>query len=402
MSQENRTSDPDTALQAVSKSPYNIRGGVTVFFILITVFSLSYLVEFKDTWPVVSYIAVILTFISSYLLFSTLRRSLEHAKLRLAPLELDPAHGSIGGDTAGTITLNHPYRSRDTYKIILSCIRVTKDGPRQRSRVIWQKEGFGYGESAGRKTLIKFRFTVPRDLPPNEQGPRASFQWTLQLQSNLDNTPLDLCYSLPMQQERKLSSLKVSYSDAWAPDHITEDFVEAFIKGDRLFLFYPVQRNRPPAMLNLLTGFIVATASILILFFSLALPDSLSSQFLWFLSLPIGAFVLGIALILRGAYLLNNTLQIEVSPQGILTKRRFWSFTRMHHIDIEELKEIREKSSRGDEPHATYSLLAYTNAGNKVVIGDGIKGTHIVRKIKNLLIDTCRITAIESENRKAS
>ncbi len=322
-------------------------------------------------------------------------RTMEWRRFGRLYLDLDPFPGSLGGDAGGTVELPIVYRGNVRFDVSLSCVhsRVSGHG-KNRSRhesVVWRGKAFVPGEPGVRGTRVRFRFAVPEQLPGSEPESDDYHYWAVHLRADLPGVDLDRTFEVPVFETDQpiRSRSRVPYAaEVAAGLELPGNIVRVYRGAEGLRLDYPASRSRGVggAMLLMGTLFVGAPLSV-----ALASGDTSSVA----ASAGLGFFVVVFGLVglttgLLGAYLMGNSLQVQVSGRGLLTRRRLFGLPlRSRFVSADRVQgvdhEIGMQTGQGARATVRYRVHATLRDGASVCLGDGIRGRPLADQVLHLI-----------------
>ncbi len=310
-------------------------------------------------------------------------------------LDLDPFPGSLGGDAGGTLELPVVFRGNVRFDVSLSCVhsRISGHG-KNRSRhesVVWRGKAAVPGEPGVRGTRVRFRFAVPEQLPQSEPESHNYHYWAVHLRADLPGVDLDRTFEVPVFEtdQPMRSRSRVPYAaEVAAGLEVPGNIVRVYRSADGLRLDYPASRSRGVGGAMLLVGMFFFGAPL-----SVALASGVTSSVA--ASAGLGFFVLVFGLVglttgLLGTYLMGNSLQVQVSSQGLLTRRRLFGLPlRPRFVSADRVQgvdhEISIQTGKGARATVRYTVYATLRDGTNVFLGDGIKGLPLADQVLHLI-----------------
>lgn len=330
-----------------------------------------------------------------WLAFTAAVRWLQWRRFGSLELVMDPFPGSLGGDVGGMIEIPIPYRPGKTVDVTLSCVNVViSRGGKNNSRsdnVLWRERAAVNVEPGLRGSRLSFRFSVPADQPATTDPSSNYISWVVHLHRELPGADLDQTFELPVldtgtpQQSRRIRADSVSQADAGdmpAGNVVMERTAEG------LRFFYPTSRGRGMGFALLVVGALFGVV-----------PGFIGAQFSEFTSA--GAFglvfvlfggffmlvfgLVALALVGFGVYFLFNSLEVNVTGEGVVSTRSFLGlrFRRaLKRADIRQLRfKINAQEGAGARSRVHYLLEAVPRSGSPVCLGDTIKGKPLARRL---------------------
>ena len=176
-----------------------------------------------------------LAFLFLYLAITDTKKWLKYGK---TPLMLDPLVPRVGEELGGTISLNTLYRSKDTFKVILTNVYryETREWDSHRGRydvhihheTFWQEEGYAKVVNHKGKSHLEFLF----ELPNNLKATSHDYFWKLEVQEESGSKKFYRQFIVDVEEaweqsdvsvEKNLSSQKKRVdSSKYLPDGVEE------------------------------------------------------------------------------------------------------------------------------------------------------------------------------------
>ena len=328
----------------------------------------------------IALVALLFTAVGIWLVVWAIRRTLEWKRFGATPVTLDPFPGSIGGHVGGTIELGLPFDSANEFQITLTNIHSYISGSgKNRSRketAKWQDTFFAHAEPGGKGTRLAFRFDVPEGLDESDTDNDDSYYlWRLNLSAELDGTDIDRSYEIPVYatatQSRRLAGLAGERSrekqNAVANKSVLKVVrLQHDASGRRMV--YPIGRHVGSS----LGGFIVGAVFSAVGWYLISNEGhTVFGGIFGGIGGIVGAFAL---------YMMINSLEVSRDGNGVKTVRRILGIpVKRRYMRSDAIAKITKGSSTrsqsGGKHIIHYSIYAVDSAGNKIVVGEGFKGT---------------------------
>jgi len=328
----------------------------------------------------VALIAVLFPLIGIGLIVWAIRRTLEWKRFGAAPVALDPFPGAIGGNVGGMIDIRQPFASSAAFRLTLTSIYSYMSGSgdsRSRSESAkWQDSQVAHAQSGPTGTRLMFRFNVPKDLQESDAAREGSeyFLWRLNVRADLEGVDFDRDYEIPVYATGEESSQISAHNLQRARGESDRLDDAAVLKNVRrqvgangAELLYPVGRNRMSALIGTTVGGIFAATGVFLI----------SAEGLLFFG---GIFAsIGSLLVLASLYSVFNSLQIIRGAVSVKTVRRVLGFpVRRKQIKHRNFVRFSRRSSfqtqAGNRHVMHYSIFVEDNRGQKLIVGEGLKG----------------------------
>lgn len=367
-----------------------------------------------------------------HVLFHAVRRTLRWRRFGTTTLVLDPFPGSLGGDVGGTLQIPLGERGLPlemgelSFRVVLSCIhtrisrRRTGSGRSKWDTVVWREEveprlSRGFGGLA-----CAFAIPVPEDLPPSQPRSPSYHHWAVRVVGALAGHDFDQTFEVPvLETAEPLRAKHLEPSPAARPESAARargaasrppfDTERAGDGGERglgmsafaglpartvrlaptergLKLNYPMGREGVAACMALLFGALFGGGGVAVGRHALGPLGSWDVFGLifggigGFVALAGGAF--GLLLMLLGAFMLGNSLEVDLEGERVRTRRRLLGIpiaTRRARLsEIESLGlEITGQMGQGAQAHVSYRIFARLAGGGTLVLGDGVRGHRV-------------------------
>ncbi len=336
-----------------------------------------------------------------WLAYRAVLRTLEWRRFGRLYLDLDPFPGSLGGDAGGAVELPIVYRGNGRFDVTLSCVRSHISGHgKNRSRhesVVWRGKAILSGEPGIRGTRLRFRFAVPEQLPESEPPSDDYHYWAVHLKAELPGVDLDRTFEVPVfntdRPARSRSRLPYA-AEVAAGLELPGNIVRVYRGADGLRLDYPAARTRGVGGGVLLAGLAFMGAPLSAGLPGSAAPSPVMLAGAGFFLLVFG--LAGLAMSVLGAYLMGNSLQVQISGQGLVTRRRLFGLPfRARHVGTDEVTgvdhNITMQSGQGARAAVRYTIRARLRDGSSLCLGDGIKGRLLADQVLHLIRDAGRL-----------
>jgi hypothetical protein len=309
------------------------------------------------------------------------KRTKEWRKFGPTPVELDPFPGSIGGHVGGTIEMPLGYDSSNKFLLTLTSLHSYMSGSgknrRRTEQVLWQDEALGHSESTGTGTRIEFRFDVPSGKKESDADPSDDSYdlWRLNVRAEIDGTDLDRSYEIPVfatgEESSNISDRNVERSDDEQNavyDSAVRKHIHISNDGMGKKFAYAMGRNIVSNSGAILIGGTFAAIGWYIAF--------VEHQRLF-------GFVFGgtgMIVAIAAFYMLFKSLDVSIDSGNITSVRRLLGFpirTRSMRLnDLDRLEVDNGMQAQTGTRHIVYlKVKAINRSGNKLLLGDGFKGT---------------------------
>lgn len=348
------------------------RGGMKflwVFAILWNLISAPAAFMFMEVWNeegAVALLILLFPLVGVLMLWLAIKSTREWKRFGVTPLTLDPFPGSIGGDVAGEIQTNIPYRSDRVCRVTLSSINSYMSGSgKNRSRkenIKWQDDGYARVIPATNGVTLQFRFKVPEGLEETEEATGNYHLWRLNVELSLDGTDFDRSFELPVyrtgQTSNKISMESASEQPVGVPRITAESLLPLSYEGVATLLYYPMFRKPGRSLGLILFGGIFAGVG------AFLWQQAAEEGFMLYLMASLFGLV-GWGTILAGIYSALNALRVRMDGFRISSVRSLAGIPiSSHEILYGEILavEAREgmKSNSGKKHKIEYSVVART------------------------------------------
>ena len=309
------------------------------------------------------------------------RRTLEWRRFGVAPVELDPFPGSIGGHVGGTIDINLPFDPNAKFSLTLTSLRSYVSGTgKNRSRkesAEWQDTQLAHVSSGSKGSRLSFRFDVPEDLTESaaDQSADQYYIWRLNVSADLPGAGFDRDYEIPVyatgEQSKRLSGFSIRQAKTEQKQIDIQAIKALFEANDAITgksILYPIGRNIMSGFGGVLFGGIFAGAG---WFLSV-------SEGHWFMGAVFGA--VGLLILLSGLYFMLNSLEVAQEGGDLSTARRILGVTVkrrvMRRADFVRFDKKKTSATQSGARHIVhYAVYAVDRLGQKMIVGEGFKGS---------------------------
>ena len=307
-------------------------------------------------------------------------------KFGLTPLVLDPFPGSLGGHVGGTIETKIPFAPELIGEVTLQCVYSYVSGSgKNRSRkesIKWQSEGACHCQQGLQGTVYRFRFNVPEALPESDVSQGSSYHlWRVNISTKLDGPDFSRSYEIPVF---KTGQLSVNLQESTEEHSGTVDHAIAGVESianiqsipGGLKAYFPALQRPTMGIMTLIFGLIFTGAGIIAGFGGAPII------------FPIIFPLVGGLIALFGVYYLAKSLQIEVTAEGVRSRRFLFGYpitTKVlaaHEIAELEIDEGAAMSS-GNKTTVYYKLLARGLGGEKLVLAERLTSRAEVTLLKD-------------------
>jgi hypothetical protein len=288
-------------------------------------------------------------------------------------LTMDPFPGSLGGHVGGTIDTNIPFSAGQQVNVQLSCLHSYISGSgKNRSRsesVKWHSDGICHTERFGSGTRLRFRFDVPKRLPPSDMATSGNYNlWRLRVATELDGPDFDRSYRIPVFPTGLQSE---QIADATESHPATIDTALAGIES--------IARIRPvpggmeawfPALQRPAQGIFALLFGLTFTAIGLGLGLTGESLFLGGIFTLIGGLIA-----CYGAWYLGKALLVSVTQQGVKTRRFLFGYPlRTRQLAAADLRaiEIRQGATMrsGNKTTVYYQLIARGSGDGSLAVAE--------------------------------
>jgi len=368
-------------IRSNSKSSMYLTWGIAAFWNLISAplpFTVYREVLQKENY--VALVAILFPLIGIGLIVWAIRRTLEWKRFGAAPVALDPFPGAIGGNVGGMIDIRQAFESSAVFRLTLTSIHSymsgSGDSRSRRESAKWQDSQVAHVQPGPTGTRLTFRFNVPRDLQESDAARKDSeyYLWRLNVQADLEGVDFDRDYEIPVYatgEESSQISARNLQSARGESDRLDDAAVLTNIRhkvgANGAELLYPAGRNRVSALIGTIAGGLFAATGIFLI----------SAQGLLFIG---GVFAsLGSLLLLASLYSVFNSLQVIRDAASVKTVRRVLGFpVRRRKLNNRDFVRFGRRSTfqtqAGNRHVMHYSIFLEDNRGQKLVVGEGLKG----------------------------
>lgn len=321
-------------------------------------------------------IAVIFPIIGIILLITASISTARWRRFGPAPLTLSPYPAAIGGQAAGTLTLQTRLPTDASVKITLCCVRSYYSGTgkdrKRRESIIWSKDGEGEVKHLHQGSQIQFCFNIPEGLPHSELSSDNYHLWRLTVEAKLSGADLNRSFEIPAFQSSAQSRLNIRDSSQH-PNAKNNREAELENLLNPTTIPGGIEINLQP--LRNAKACAAAIAFGLIFFgVGVALVNSDAPVFMAIIFSVIGA-----AVVLSGLYSLLNSYQVQITRSGIKATRRLLGYTlsrkSVARSQVTTLRIRKTSSSQSGNRHTEYfAVEAALSNGRPIRVAESIIG----------------------------
>lgn len=328
------------------------------------------------------------------ILFNAVVYSARIARFRDLRLRLDPFPGSIGGHVGGSVEIpvrpGAQIRVRATLHCIRSYMRGSGENRSRRDDVVWSGEVAPMMERSASGSLLRFVFDVPDvGQPESEERTGDHHYWSVHLAAELPGADLDQTFVVPVYRvDPPLEAAQPFVAPPDDPRELTRHGidVEPTARGVRI-VFRRGRFGSTPYGLIPFGALCVASGAFVFSQTTGAFGLGIGTAFGGLFLLTFG-FV-GLVVLAIGLHMLVSSVAVEIE-QGLLRSRRSWIlFNSTTEVPVGDLERIDAKvtmqSGQGSGAKTGYSLRGTTLNGDRIPLGDGIRGAYLVDRIATVL-----------------
>lgn len=345
-------------------------------------------------------------------------------RFRGLTLHLDPLPGSIGGQAGGALEIPVPIGVGIDARVTLRCIHAYVRGTgRNRTRqqdVLWSDELIPEIERSAGGSRLRFVFDVPAlELPESEvggeddtlrltsttTGAEGRRFWAVRISARLPGADLDETFEVPVYRlDPPTHASRPFDPPAVDPAELHQGGIDMSRTGRGLEIGFRRGRYGSAAPGALVAG--IAFGGIAVLVRSMAVGESGAATSALPVDVFTGLFVVafglvGLVLILFGMHMLTSRRTVTVGDRTIRVESRWLLFGGSDEVAVTELDTIEatatSRSGQGSAANIFYTLHAVPRSGTKVVIGDGIRGSYLLKRVTEALEDETGIAIVRTE-----
>lgn len=327
-------------------------------------------------------------------------RTARHLRFRDTHLRLDPFPGSIGGQAGGTVDLPIRAGMTPTARASLHCIRSymrgSGDDRSRREDVVWSSEVVPATERSGTGVRLAFTFDIPdEDLPETEHDdlrPEDYHYWSVHLAAELPGADLDQTFKVPVY--RMTPPLRADRPAAQSPTRddpwggrgidVERGLGEVCIRYRRgRFGFAPF---------GLLTFGMLTLASGWFVFSQAGLGMGLGSFGLAFGGLFLVVFgLVGLLCVGMACSMILSHREVTIGTGTVRSTRSHGigrSVREARFGDLERIEaRVTMQSGQGSRARTSYTITGRLRGGGRIVLGDGIRGAHLLDELRSVIED---------------
>lgn len=307
-------------------------------------------------------------------------------------MTLDPYPGSIGGDVGGFLQLPIAWQPGYDFKISINCIHhtISRSGKNSshKQHVIWKKHAaVEYKPSAAG---ISLKFKCPIDEGLQESTPKSGhsyYRWAAHIkgQNKQSAIKLDREFDIPVFKLKTAQTSRlyiISPTPEMDIEQISEEQVQIKQKTRSLELMYSPSRYASMAKVLLLFSLFFLCATGFLVYGTWSEIEQ-SNSFTFFIAGVSGFIslifaIVGLTMLGLAIHLLSSHLQVLINSSGIKVNSRSFLRNSTKLATFSEIDTISKKtkvsSGRGSSATLYYTITALLKNGQKVILGNGIKG----------------------------
>jgi hypothetical protein len=143
-----------------------------------------------------------------FLLFQTIKATLQYLRFGVVELVMDPYPGAINGNVGGKITIkglniNDFNNHKDAFEVTIECVhsyRRRNGSKNSRSEDIrWAERGYAKIDRGAFGIGLSFKFSVPKGLPEADAKQTGDYNfWRLKVRAKLPTVNFDRNYNIPV------------------------------------------------------------------------------------------------------------------------------------------------------------------------------------------------------------
>ncbi|MDT8367771.1 MAG: hypothetical protein RQ745_01085 [Longimicrobiales bacterium] len=347
-------------------------------------------------------------------------------------LRLDPSPPAPGGDLGGTIEARGARwdgahaRERGRWRVTVSCIRTTiRSGTSSSNRrrwesVVWSETVEPRLERRARGVGVSFAVPLPAELPPTEPPSSSSsyHHWAVRLQATVPGLDLDHTFEVPVVASDAPAASTVEHStplgERWPLEALPRGAVRATRSFEGWRLHYPAGRDGVGAVVLTVVGVLFAGAGGFATWWSVdALVSARSFDLfsLIFEGVPLVMGVLfagvGLLFIALGVYLIGNSLELRLTADEVITRRRFLGLPvargNAPRAEIARLRvKVTGQTGQGAAARVQRAIVAETTTGVRLTLGDGLGSPEAVNALGSFFSEELGLPIEEVEEKEGA
>jgi hypothetical protein len=331
-----------------------------------------------------------------FLLYAALI-SLHWLRFGRLTLNIQPSPATTGGTLRGDLELREHFPAGTICHVVLSCIHsVTtrkrgSEHSKTSERTVWQQKVPVTLSPGKQGTRLDFRVAIPTGLPVSGEPSRDYHYWKLNISAEVPGIDLHHGFKIPVTAGPDNGEIILDEKMLTEPENknaleIPAHFVRISEVNSATVLYYP-PRQKFQGILAVVFGAVFADP----------LRHYLSSNKIYDTDVSLLKFLiynpdvlLAVVLVLPlGLHWLTNSLRIEASSRGLVSKRRILGMPFIQRASAHEIIRIRRLRFRRKDVHgrtrARYRLVALLDDGRSITVGKHIPRKDLARHLRRLL-----------------
>lgn len=329
----------------------------------------------------------------------TVREFIRWRRDRQLVMTFDPVPAALDGELGGRLTIPLDIPANTPIGVTVSCMRrvVTRgQNASTRDELLWQTPAVVRRMRSVKGTRIEFIASLTPQQPETSfNGRERNVWWAVHVTAA--EHALDAVFPVPVsgEAEKKRSDIRFSQQERLNAEDAarmpaTSWHCDKTPGGHRVE--YPSGRSGKAAGILILIGLIFSGV---IAFMGYNIYQELSSERVSYFSLLVeGMILLGFGLfapglLIAGLYMRFNRMMLDITPDELITTRSILGASRQHRLSVTDVSGIAERvigrMGQGVASELEYAVDAYTHDGQRIRLGDGIKGQQEVEQLLALL-----------------
>ncbi|MFC6670793.1 hypothetical protein [Marinobacterium aestuariivivens] len=320
-------------------------------------------------------------------------------------LQIDPVPAAPDGQLGGSLIIPLSLPASVPLRVTLHCMRrvVTRGkNASMRDELLWQAPAPVRRQRSIKGTRIEFCAELSPEQPGTSfDGGHRKVWWAVRVEVPESN--LDATFPVPVRAgaAKKRSSYRFSEQERSSALEAVREPVQSWRASEApegVCVDYPAGRSSKAAWILLLIG--LAFTAVFV-FMGYSIREELGSPRISYFALMVQGMILfgfglfGPALLAGGLYLLLNRLTLRANAQELVATRTLFGLSRQRRLPLDEVegmaKRIIGRVGQGVDSELEYAIDAYLKDGQRLRLGDGIRGQSEAEQLLELLHRTTGI-----------
>jgi len=335
----------------------------------------------------------------------TIKEYIRWRRDRALVMTLDPVPAALDGELGGSLIIPLDLPVSVPVEVTVNCMRrvVTRgQNAGTRDELLWQTPAVVRRMRSIKGTRIEFNAALASQQPETSfTGSERNVWWAVHVE--VPGNAFDAVFAVPVSEQatKKRSDIRFSDQERRNAEQSVRRPVTSWhghATPDGHTIEYPSGRSGKAAGILMLIGLMFTGV---VAFMGFNIYQELHSERISYFSLMVeGMILLGFGLfgpgfLIAGVYMRFNRMALDITPDELITTRSILGASRQHCLSVAEVNGIAERvigrMGQGVESELEYAVDAYTHDGQRIRLGDGIKGQQEVEQLLALLRQTTGI-----------